>query len=212
VTVKDIKAFGASLAETFDRERHHLGQLDAALGDGDHGAGMARGFSKAARAMEAVESDDVGSVFQAGGQSFMAGAGGASGPLFATVFLELGKASRGITQLEITQLEAGVRAAAVTIGRLGKAEAGDKTMLDALLPAAEALGCAERSGEPLATALQAAAEAARGGVEATAAMAAKKGRARYVEAAGVGHPDPGATSMALFFETLYSVYREDGGS
>ncbi len=212
MTAEDIKAFGTSLAEIFDRERHHLGQLDASLGDGDHGAGMARGFSRAAQAMEAVESGDVGSVFQAGGQSFMAGAGGASGPLFATVLLELGKASRGVEQLGFAELEAGVRAAAATIGRLGKTEAGDKTMLDALLPAAEVLGCAKRSGERLAVALQAAAEAARSGAEATTSMPAKKGRARYVEAAGVGHPDPGATSMALFFEALYDVYKEVEGS
>jgi dihydroxyacetone kinase-like protein len=194
------------LEATFQAEKEHLGRLDAAIGDGDHGAGMARGFARACKAVAASTADEVGSLFQTAGRALMSGVGGASGALFATLFLEIGKASSGARELEPHHLAVGAASALQAIRRLGKAEVGDKTMLDALAPAVEAL---EAGGALELEALVArAAEAARQGAEATTAMPARRGRAQYVTDGGKGHADPGAVSMALVFEALHEVLKE----
>jgi dihydroxyacetone kinase len=133
--------------------------------------------------------------------------GGASGALFASLFLEIGKSSVGANTLESRHLAEGSRAALATIRRLGKTRTGDKTMLDALTPAASTLE-ANASGN-LALALARAAEAARGGAEATKGMAARRGRAQYVPQAGLGHLDPGAVSVLLIFETWRDAARSE---
>ena len=199
MTGEDVKNLFRLLADTFGAEKERLGDLDAAVGDGDHGAGMARGLARASEAAAASPDDDAGEVFTAAGRALMAGVGGASGALFATLFLELGKASDG-AELQTSHLAVGTRQAVARISRLGKAAPGNKTMLDALEPAAERLE--QRSDEPLRSALDAAFEAAQEGAEATRNMEAKHGRARYVPDAGRGHLDPGAVSVALIFETM----------
>lgn len=158
----------------FEALEHTLNTLDAATGDGDHGATMLKGLRAAASAEEAPE------------KAFRKAAGGASGSLFAQVIAALGKIEQGAPVGEA------LANAAERITMLGQAKAGDKTMLDALLPAAEA-----------ATLAQAATAAAKGR-DATEAMAAKRGRAKYVEGAGVGHVDAGATSVA----ELLRIYAE----
>ena len=200
MTGEDVKNLFRLLADTFGAERERLGDLDAAVGDGDHGAGMARGFARASEAAAASPDDDAGEVFTAAGRALMTGVGGASGALFATLFLELGKAAAGRAELQTSHLAVGTRQAVARISRLGKAAPGNKTMLDALEPAAERLE--QRSDEPLRSALDAAFEAAQEGAEATRNMEAKHGRARYVPDAGRGHLDPGAVSVALIFETM----------
>jgi len=200
VTAADLRVATAALARTFEAERDALGALDAEVGDGDHGAGMARGFRAAAEAAAATAGDDVGVVLVAVGRGLMRGVGGASGALFATIFLEQGKAAAGATAWTSAQAAAGAAAARAAIQALGRSGPGDKTMIDALQPASEALSA--RAEAPLAEALAGAAAAARAGAEATRALAARHGRARYVADGGVGHVDPGAVSVALTFETL----------
>lgn len=196
----------AALATTFETHKEQLGELDAALGDGDHGVSMARGFEKAKEALEAGESHspDVGERFGTAGRAFMSGVGGASGPLFAMIFLELGKASAGEHELTADALKSGLEGAATAIKRLGKAELGDKTMLDVLIPVNEALQKTTGLGAALALAAQVSEVSARQ----TTQLAAKRGRAQHVAGAGAGHADPGATSLAHIFQTCNQVYLE----
>ena len=168
-------AFFSGLAQRFRELEQPLNALDAATGDGDHGAAMRRG-------LEAVAAAEPGSAAQA----FAGAAGGASGTLFGALIGGIEAALAGTQDLASALAHAASR-----ISRLGMAKRGDKTMLDALLPAAEAAG-----GTPGEDAAQAAAEAARDGAEATAGMTARRGRARYVENGGVGHRDAGARSVA----------------
>lgn len=161
-----MQAFLIDLVTRFEELEDHLNGLDAATGDGDHGTTILKGLRAAAGAAEAPD------------RAFRKAAGGASGSLFAVVIAALHKADAG------TDLGTALGEAADRISMLGQAKPGDKTMLDALLPAA-----AEKTPE-------AAAKAAEEGRDATRAMAAKRGRARYVEGAGVGHVDAGATSIA----------------
>ena len=196
----DVRAVVDLWAERFAAERERLGRLDAATGDGDHGAGMQRGFARAKAAVEALdEGADVGATLGAAGKGVMSGVGGASGALFATVLLEVGKATAGAETLTVRALAEGAGSALDRIGRLGRSAPGDKTMLDALAPAVAVLReRAEGAGTiDLATALAAAAAAAEEGAEATRELPARHGRARHVQGAGVGHVDPGAVSLAL---------------
>lgn len=200
----DPKAWLAELATVFERERERLGLLDADVGDGDHGASMARGF---ARAYEAVAADTrpAGPVLTAAGRAFMKGVGGASGPLFATLFLELGKSAGERGSLNLAAIGEGARRAVDRIQRLGRSRVGEKTMLDALAPAVDALEAAIGKEAALAAAAAAAAQAAAEGAEATRSMTARQGRARFIEGQGLGRVDPGATSMALVFGALSHV-------
>ena len=180
-------AFFSALAERFRELEQPLNALDAATGDGDHGAAMRRG-------LEAVTTAEPGTAAQAftgaepgtAAQAFTGAAGGASGTLFGALVGGLEAALAGDRDLS-----SALAHAAGQVAKLGMAKRGDKTMLDALVPAAEAAGAA-LNGD----AAQAAAEAARRGAEATTQMAARRGRARYVENGGIGHGDAGARSVA----------------
>ena len=181
-------AFFSALAERFRELEQPLNALDAATGDGDHGAAMRRGLEAAAAA-------DAGAAAKA----FRGAAGGASGTLFGALVGGLEAALAGEKDLP-----SALAHAAGQISKLGMAKRGDKTMLDALIPAAEAAGAAA-GGD----AAHAAAEAARRGAEATAGMAARRGRARYVENGGVGHGDAGARSVAEILSEYARFARVD---
>jgi len=197
----NIKQLFKTLAETFEAEKERLGDLDAILGDGDHGISMANGFAKANEAIQDLDTDDVGQLFQNAGRALMSGIGGASGPLFAMVLIELGKASSENTELTADAFKTGVSGAAAAVQRLGKAEVGDKTMLDVLFPVSEAI----ENIDSLEDGLKIAASTASSAAEKTSELAAKKGRAQYVQGGGLGHLDPGATSLSIFFNTFYKV-------
>jgi dihydroxyacetone kinase-like protein len=174
-----------ALADRFAAAEEHLNRLDAATGDGDHGSTMARGMAAVAAAVQSLPQASTERVLLAGaGDAFLSSAGGASGALFGSLLLEFAQHEHWPARLEH---------GAQRVAARGKARAGDKSMLDALLPAAAAMA----SGS-----LPAAARAAADGAQATVPMAAQRGRARYVEHAGVGHIDPGAVSIALMLETL----------
>lgn len=198
MNASDVKLLFSNLAEAFEQEKEQLGDLDAILGDGDHGISMANGFKKASEAIQDSDSNDVGQLFQNAGRALMSGIGGASGPLFAMVLIELGKASSSETELTIKAFKQGVSSAAAAVQRLGKAEVGDKTMLDVLFPVSKALAGVESLEDGLKVAKETAIHAA----DRTSKLAAKKGRAQYVQGAGLGHPDPGATSLSIFFKVF----------
>ena len=207
MTSIDPKRWLTALAETFELERERLGRLDADVGDGDHGASMARGFSRA-REVVAGSDDAPGALLGAAGRAFMSGVGGASGPLFATLLLELGKSAEQAGALDLAAMEHGMRQTVQRVERLGRSNVGDKTMLDALAPAADALEAAAERGASLAEATARAAEAAEEGAKRTIALAARQGRARFIEGQGVGRADPGAVSTALIFRVLSDVAKE----
>lgn len=210
MTAAEARALFVRLDHAFAAEQERLGRLDAAVGDGDHGAGMARGFAAAAAATAEQDAAAPGEMFTRAGRALMSAVGGASGPLFATLFLEIGAAlAAGDSETDATgPIAAGLDRAAERIMRLGRAAPGDKTLLEALLPAAAAFRGGASAGLP--GALAAAAIAAERGARDSAALPAQRGRARYIEGAGVGHPDPGAVSIALIFSSWSELAGNEG--
>jgi dihydroxyacetone kinase-like protein len=194
-----LAAFGA-LRRTFADAEQQLCAYDGAVGDGDHGTSMLLGFSETERAIEDRTPADLGELFQCAGVAFMGNVGGVTGVVFGTLFLSLADATAGVGALTVRELRNALADALDAVKARGKVREGQKSMVDALAPAVRALEQAE--GEEPGQALQAAAQAARDGAEATRAMAPAVGRARYQGTKAVGHIDPGAVSTALIFETL----------
>jgi dihydroxyacetone kinase-like protein len=184
-------------------ERDHLTQLDAAIGDGDHGTNMARGFDAVDKAL-AGQGDSLapGRVLVLCGKTLVSTVGGASGPLWGSAFRRAGKELGDEPELDGNRLADALDAALAGIVELGAAVPGDKTMVDALSPATAALRAALADGRSLETALGAAADAAEEGARATIALQARKGRASYLGERSIGHQDPGATSAALVMRAL----------
>lgn len=182
--------------EVIAAQQEWLCELDAAIGDGDHGANMARGFHAVMAKLGTPA--DPSALFKTVGMTLISTVGGASGPLYGSMFLDMGKEAAGKVALNAADwadvLAAGVKGVA---GR-GKAQPGEKTMLDALTPAV----AAARTAPGLTAALKASALAAEQGVEATVPMLATKGRASYLGERSIGHADPGATSAALLLSSL----------
>jgi phosphoenolpyruvate---glycerone phosphotransferase subunit DhaL len=190
-----MKRFAAEVAEN----RAYLTKLDGAIGDGDHGTNMDRGMKKALERLEATDSEDIGASLKAVGMALVSSVGGAAGPLYGTLFLQMGQAAAGRSELDLAGFTEALDAGVQGVIKRGKAEPGDKTMVDALLPALDALRQAD--GDDLAAALDRAATAAREGMEATVPMVARKGRASYLGERSAGHQDPGATSSHLLLRT-----------
>jgi phosphoenolpyruvate---glycerone phosphotransferase subunit DhaL len=202
LTVADVDAAALTawvreFARLVHEQRDALTQLDAAIGDADHGANMDRGMTAAVAALEARPADDAAAVLKAVATTLIKTVGGASGPLYGTFFL---RAAGALDGGDGAALAKAVRAGLDGVAARGKAEAGDKTMLDALIPACDALDEALAAGKPLGEALNAAAEAAARGRDATEPMVARKGRASYLGERSAGHVDPGAASATLLVE------------
>ena len=189
------RAWVTGFAEAVTAARDELTRLDQAIGDGDHGSNLARGL---AAAVDKLSGDTPGDVLKGVGRTLISTVGGASGPLYGTVFREAAKALPA--EPSDADLAAALRAGLDGLRRLGGATEGDKTMVDAWVPALAALEADIGAGLP--TAAASAAEAARAGAAATVPMQARKGRASYLGPRSVGHQDPGATSTALLFEAL----------
>ncbi|WP_272423411.1 dihydroxyacetone kinase subunit DhaL [Polyangium jinanense] len=184
----------------------YLTELDAAIGDSDHGANMARGFSAVRGKLAGQPREDVGAILKTVGMTLLSTVGGASGPLYGTLFLEAAKIAAGKAELDRTAIQQSLAAGLAGIQKRGKAEPLDKTMVDALGPAIQAFEGA--AGVTLAEALARAAEAARQGAEATIPLVARKGRASYLGERSAGHQDPGATSMWLLVRSLAEAAAE----
>jgi dihydroxyacetone kinase-like protein len=201
----------ASFAEAWVREfassvsaaKDELTRLDQAIGDGDHGANLSRGMTAAIEALAA--GDTPADVLKLVGRTLISKVGGASGPLYGTAFREMAKALGDAPSADDAAFAAALRAGLDGIVRLGKAEEGDKTMVDAWLPALAALDAGLGSGSSLGDAAAEAAKAAGAGAEATIPMQARKGRASYLGPRSVGHQDPGATSSTMLFAALAKV-------
>ncbi|MGI5233211.1 dihydroxyacetone kinase subunit DhaL [Actinoallomurus sp. CA-142502] len=194
----DTYAWMVRFAELVSADAERLTRLDSAIGDGDHGSNLDRGMRAAAEALSA----DLppGKVLMTAGRTLVSKTGGASGPLYGTALRRAGKALGDASEVGAAELGAALRAALEGVQELGKAEEGDKTMVDALAPAVTAYEAA--AGEGLATAARAALDAAEKGAEATVPLQAHKGRASYLGPRSVGHQDPGAASTVLLFRAL----------
>jgi dihydroxyacetone kinase-like protein len=188
------------------RERaDYLTQLDAAIGDGDHGTNMTRGFDAVGKALAAQPEMPPGRVLLVAGKTLVSSVGGASGPLWGSAFKAAGRKLGDRDALDGQTLADALDAALAAVIELGAAAPGDKTMVDALGPAAAALRERAAAGASLADAVAAAADAAQEGASATVPMQARKGRASYLGERSVGHQDPGATSAALIMRALHTA-------
>ncbi len=187
-----VRGFAAAVAEAKDE----LTALDSAIGDADHGINMDRGMQAVVQKLDADQPDDVPSLMKAIGMTLISKVGGAGGPLYGTLFLQFGQAAPP-DAMTPDDFAACLDAAVAGVQSRGKAEPGDKTMLDALMPAADALRGALAGGSGFGAALAAAADAAEEGARATIPLVARKGRASYLGERSAGHQDPGATSSAL---------------
>jgi dihydroxyacetone kinase-like protein len=185
----------------------YLTQLDAAIGDGDHGINMTRGFGAVGKALAAQVPDTAspGQVLMLAGKTLVATVGGASGPLWGSAFRAAGRSLGDADGFDGDGLAAALDAALAAVVDLGAAQPGDKTMVDALVPATAALRERLAAGDSVAEAVTAAADAAEAGARATAPMQARKGRASYLGERSIGHQDPGATSAALIMRALQTA-------
>jgi dihydroxyacetone kinase-like protein len=204
--VAQAVAWVRSAAAVIEEHAAELTKLDSAIGDGDHGTNMNRGFKAAVQRLDALEGDqDFGAVFKAVGMALIGKVGGASGPLYGSLLLGMGKELGDTAEVEDQRLAAALRAGYDSVVTRGKAQLEDKTMLDAWHPALEALDAALAEGKELGPALDDATAAAEAGMKATIPMIARKGRASYLGERSRDHQDPGATSTYLLLKTLADV-------
>jgi dihydroxyacetone kinase-like protein len=197
-----LKAY-ASVIET---NKDYLVQLDSAIGDGDHGANMHRGMQASLDKLPSVADKDIGAILKTVGMTLVSTVGGAAGPLYGTMFMQMGAATAGKMELTLADWAATLEAGLNGVIMRGKANPGDKTMVDALTPALAALKEAAANGTAMADALRTSAAAADQGKRDTIPLVAKKGRASYLGERSAGHQDPGATSSTLLLQAAAEVW------
>ena len=206
VTKQDVLKWLRCYAEVLAEQKEYLTQLDAAIGDADHGINMNRGFQAVMAQLPGVEDKDIGTILKKVGMVLVSTVGGAGGPLYGTLFLRMGMAVNGKEELSAEDVLKMFKAALEGVKQRGKAQVGDKTMVDAITPAVEALRDALAAGDDLRTALEKSAAAAEKGVKDSIPMVARKGRASYLGERSAGHQDPGATSSFYLFKCAQEVW------
>jgi len=202
ITTEDTLRWLKQLAQVLHENRDYLTQLDSPIGDADHGINMDRGFKAVTEKLPAMASMDIGSILKTVGTTLVSTVGGASGPLYGTAFLRAGMATSGKLELYEADFVGMLEAALEGIKARGKAQPGEKTMVDALTPALAAAKEAEAQNLGLSQMLRRASDAAEAGMKATIPLLATKGRASYLGERSIGHQDPGATSSWLMLKTL----------
>ncbi|GAB2538233.1 dihydroxyacetone kinase subunit DhaL [Brachybacterium huguangmaarense] len=208
-TVADLVAWLRRGSELLSEHAAELSELDAAIGDGDHGTNMKRGFAAVVAAVDGAEFATVDELMKKVGSTLVSTVGGASGPLYGTFFLRLGTSQKGVEALDVHALGAALRAGVDGISQRGKAMLGEKTMLDAWIPALDAY---QRAADSLPMAIRAGADAAEQGRADSAALEARKGRASYLGERSVGHVDPGAASTALLWQAMVETIADSAPS
>ena len=206
-----FRAWITSAAGVIEANRDHLTQLDAAIGDADHGINLARGFAAVIAALDAKPAASPGAVLTLTGSTLISKVGGASGPLYGMAFRRAGQALGAAEDVDLAALGRALEAALAGVQQLGAAREGDKTLVDALAPATRALTKAVAEGAAPPAALAAVAAAAADGAAATVSMQARKGRASYLGPRSVGHEDPGAASTVLILTALRDAAAGDAG-
>ncbi|MDY7041093.1 MAG: dihydroxyacetone kinase subunit DhaL [Chloroflexota bacterium] len=208
ITTADVLACLRNMADVIHENKEHLTDLDAAIGDADHGINMDRGFQTILKKLPSVEDKDAGTILKTTGMALVSSVGGAGGPLYGTAFMQAGMAVAGKYELEAVDLLAALDAALKGVVMRGKANLDDKTMVDAITPAVAAMREALGSGASTLEALEQATAAAEKGMKDTIPMLAKKGRASYLGERSIGHQDPGATSSYLLIRTMSEAARK----
>ncbi|MBD1903283.1 dihydroxyacetone kinase subunit DhaL [Trichocoleus sp. DQ-A3] len=205
VSKEQILQWLQAVAVVVEQNKDYLTELDAAIGDADHGINMNRGFQKVATQLATVADKDIGNILKTVSMTLISSVGGASGPLYGTMFLRASTAVAGKSELTDEEMVTLFQAFVEGIVQRGKANLGDKTMLDSLSPAADTFEQAVVAGASTPEALQQAVAAAEEGMKQTIPLVAKKGRASYLGDRSVGHQDPGATSTYLILKTLWET-------
>lgn len=191
-----------AIAAKIELEKDYLTELDNEIADGDHGVNMAKGFNAVVAKLDTMAGKDIGSLLKTTGMTLVSTVGGSAGPLYGTAFMKAGAALKDKMEIDGNDLVVAIEAAIGGIKMRGKATTGEKTMLDAICPAYDALKASLEEGEDLKAAMTKAVAAARAGVEYTKTIKATKGRASYIGDRSIGHQDPGATSAMYMFEVL----------
>lgn len=196
--IEMLKVIGAKIEE----EKLFLTELDNVIGDGDHGINMARGFGKVEEKLPTLEGKDVGTILKTVGMTLVSTVGGASGPLYGTAFMKAGQVAAGKEEVGMEDFFAMMDEAIKGIMMRGKSTTGEKTMLDAICPALDAMKAEYAASSDAKAALAAGVKAAEEGIEFTKTIAATKGRACYVGERSIGHQDPGATSFTMMLTII----------
>ena len=193
------------IAVKIDENKGYLSELDATIGDGDHGINMSKGFKAVTEKLKEDDGVDIAGILKKTGMALVSTVGGASGPLYGTAFMKSSMSVNGKTEIDIKDFSNMLKDALDGIKMRGKAKAGEKTMIDALEPALEAINKGIEQGLESKEILKLAKEAAYSGVEYTKTIIATKGRASYLGERSIGHQDAGATSSAIILETIYEA-------
>lgn len=209
ITTADIEAWLQRAAALLEANKGYLTELDAAIGDADHGVNIARGFAAVVQKLAAQPGQPLGPIFKSAGMTLMSTVGGASGMLYGNFFLKAANVVGDRQTLTPADLLTVLEAGRDGVVQRGRAEPGDKTMIDAWTPAVNALKDALAAGQPLSAALHATAAAAEAGMRATIPMQARKGRASYLGERSIGHQDPGATSTYLILRALADALADE---
>lgn len=202
VTKQQIINWLETAAQAIADNKDYLTELDAAIGDADHGINLNRGFQKVAEQLPHLATQDIGTILKTVSMTLISGVGGASGPLYGTFFLRASTVVTGKEELTPNELATLLQAGVAGVAGRGKANLGDKTMLDALSPAADTLTELVAQGKTTKEALRQAVQAAETGMKRTIPLVALKGRASYLGDRSAGHQDPGATSSFLILRAL----------
>ena len=203
---EDVLDWVCELQKAFQKNKDYLTELDAAIGDADHGINMERGFNAVAAELEKGASPDIAGILKTVAMTLIKTVGGAAGPLYGTLFLRAAAMCPGKEDLTPADIVALFRAGLEGVVQRGKAGLNDKTMVDALSPALSAMSTACDAGADIKEMLNQGAAAARSGMTDTIEMQARKGRASYLGARSIGHQDPGATSSFLLFKTAADIW------
>jgi dihydroxyacetone kinase-like protein len=202
ITIHQLTGWLRRFHELVIKNQAELTELDSAIGDADHGINMARGMIAVIDKLDGGQPAHANELFKTVAMTLVTSVGGASGPLYGTFFLRFASAAGPAIELYAGALHTALRAGLTGIMERGKAESGDKTMVDALSPALDVMEAVIKNGSDLVAAVAAARDAAAAGRDATVPMVARKGRASYLGERSVGHMDPGAASMSLLFDAL----------
>ena len=203
---KKVVEILCAITKVMEENKEFLTDLDNVIGDGDHGINMARGFAEVEKQAEGLVQKDIGNILKSVGMTLVSKVGGSSGPLYGTAFMKAGMLIGDKAEIGIEDFLGGLDAGIEGIKARGKSTAGEKTMLDAMIPALDAMKEKQVAGASVKEILDAGVAAAQAGVEATKPMVATKGRASYLGERSVGHQDPGATSFALLLAEIAKAY------
>ena len=208
ITRDDVLNWIKSYAQAIEENCEMLTDLDREIGDADHGANMRRGFRAVLEKLPSVEDKDIGTILKNVGMTLLSKVGGAAGPLYSTMFTKAGMTIGTKMEMDLNDWAQALEASTTGIAKLGKALPNDKTMLDALYPALNALSAAMGNGASVGEALQKSADAAHEGMLATIPLVARKGRASYLGERSAGHQDPGATSTYLLIKSAAETWTD----